>query len=268
MSAQHLPLLKLHRRSDTRPLNEETVVGLVGSIKEVGIINPLRVRPMGDAWEISAGSHRFEAAARLGLETVPCVVYADDDLHAELVMIDENLMRAELLPSDRARQTIRRKAIYEELHPGTKAGVAGAEARWNADAKLASASFADATAAATGKSTRVVQRDAERGEKVIDEVLDLIRGTPLDTGTYLDRIKRLPPNEQFTAAKRDLTVAREQRKPVKPSDPPRNEFELINAEHRALVRAWENARPEARERFMGDCGLVLDGEPVMDRRYA
>jgi hypothetical protein len=49
-----------------------------------------------------------------------------DYLHAELAMIDENLCRVELSPSDRARQTARRKAIYLELHPETADHVAGA----------------------------------------------------------------------------------------------------------------------------------------------
>lgn len=51
------------------------------------------------------------------------------------------------------------------------------------------------------------------GEKVIDEVIDMITGTPLDTGTYLAKIKRLPPNEQVIAARRDLAISRQAGKP-------------------------------------------------------
>lgn len=97
-------------------------------------------------------------------------------------MIDENLCRAELSPADRAKQTARRKAIYVELHPGTAAGVAGASARWDASVNLAPAFTAD-TASATGKGERTIQRDAERGEAVEAEILDMIRGTHLDTGS-------------------------------------------------------------------------------------
>lgn len=96
-------------------------------------------------------------------------------------MIDENLCRAELSPSERARQTARRKAIYEELNPETKVGGAPAKAIGGrasavaqgkdvANANLADASFTADTAAKTGQSERVVQRDAERGDKIIDEV--------------------------------------------------------------------------------------------------
>lgn len=210
MLAQDLPLETLHCRPDKRSLNEAAIPGLVDSIREIGLINPLRVRQDGDGWEIIAGAHRYEAARRIGLAAIPCIVYDNDDIHAELVMIDENLMRVDLRPSERAQQTVRRKEIYEILHPETKHG--GDRVSEQVD-NLSTCSFADATAKATGKDPRTVRRDAERGEKVIDEVLDLIRGTPIDTGAYLDKIKKLPPNEQFVAATRDLKESREKPKP-------------------------------------------------------
>jgi hypothetical protein len=81
---------------------------------------------------------------------------------------------------------------------------------------LSAASFAAETAKATGKDERSVRRDDERGEKVIPEVLEMISGTKLDTGTYLDRIKNLPPNEQVFAAKRDLAELRRSQSKPKP----------------------------------------------------
>jgi hypothetical protein len=115
-------------------------------------------------------------------------------------MIDENLCRAELSPIDRAKQTARRKAIYLELHPET---AHGANLEGAGVAKLATPeipAFAVATAGLTGQSERAVRRDVERGDKIINEVADLIRGTKLDTGAYLDKLKKLPPNDQFVAA--------------------------------------------------------------------
>ena len=106
-------------------------------------------------------------------------------MRAEFVMIDENLCRAELSPADRAKQTARRRAIYLELHPETAAHVAGAHAsnsaQGNAAANFAVASFARATAEATGEAERTVRLDAERGEKVSEQALNLVRGTALDT---------------------------------------------------------------------------------------
>lgn len=107
---------------------------------------------------------------------------------AELAMIDENLCRAELSPSDRARQTFRRKEIFETIHGPAKANSAkAANAIMGRGDKDVNANLADTfvedTSLATGLSERTVQRDAERGEKVIAEVLDMVRGTKLDTGT-------------------------------------------------------------------------------------
>lgn len=86
----------------------------------------------------------------------------DDDLHAELAMIDENLCRAELSPADRAAQTARRKAIYLELHPETAEHVAGGRGNSTAANFAAVPAFATATSEATGKAERTVRLDAER----------------------------------------------------------------------------------------------------------
>ena len=123
---------------------------------------------------------RLSACRSLGLAEITAIEVTDDDLHAELAMIDENLCRAELSPSDRAKQTARRKAIYLELHPETAEHVAGGKAK-NAAADFAAApSFTKATAAVTGAAERTVRLDAERGEKVIDAAIDIIRGTVPD----------------------------------------------------------------------------------------
>ncbi|MDR7034516.1 ParB N-terminal domain-containing protein [Mesorhizobium sp. BE184] len=197
----------IDRRSDARPLDSATIDGLTQSIKVVGLINPIRVRPVGERYEIVSGHHRFGVCAFLDWAEIPCIVADDDDLHAELAMIDENLMRAELSASERAVQTARRKAIHLELHPETAQHVAGAHAsnrlQGNASANFAPA-FAAETAKATGQSERTVQLHVERGEKVIGAALDIIRGTKLDTGVYLDKLKRLSASDQITAAKRDV----------------------------------------------------------------
>jgi ParB-like chromosome segregation protein Spo0J len=198
-----LPIEKIRLRPDARSIEAATVLGLTESIATVGLINPIRVRAVDDGWEVIAGAHRLAACANLGLVEIGADVVADNDLLAELAMIDENLCRAELSPADRARQTARRKAIYIELHPETENGATGVGRGPEERAER----FTSETAKVTGNSERVVQRNAERGEKVIGEVLDLIKGTSLDSGSYLDKIKKLPPNEQMKAATRDLAFA-------------------------------------------------------------
>ena len=92
----------------------------------------------------------------------------------------------------------RRKAIYEELHPETKAGVAGASARWNGTDANENSAFASATSDAIGKSRRSVEIAAARGEALGDD-LGAVTGTSLDKGVELDALAKLPKDEGSSA---------------------------------------------------------------------
>lgn len=216
---QQIALDLIFTRKDARKLDDAAVRGLVSSISEVGIINPLRVRPVmrhvagveTDAYEVTAGAHRLKAARKIGLETVPCIVADDDDLHAELAMIDENLMRAELGTGDRNAALARRRAIYLELHPETAAGKAqalgmNAAIGNNVDAQRAP-TFSEATADAIGVSKRFVEVAAELGEKIAPEVVEMVRGTEKDAKTYFMAMKDMPAEQQIAKVKRDLETA-------------------------------------------------------------
>ena len=106
-----IPIHEIHRRSDARPLNNDALAGLAESIEQMA--SSIRSASAG-WWRLRsvAGAHRFAACDLLGHREIASIVVDDDDLHAELAMIDENLCRAELSPADRAKQTARRKAIY------------------------------------------------------------------------------------------------------------------------------------------------------------
>ncbi|MHB2265684.1 ParB N-terminal domain-containing protein [Aliihoeflea sp. PC F10.4] len=211
-SARFISLKDIRRRPDAREINRENVEGIKASIQEVGLLSPVIVRhAAGSTFELIAGNHRFMAVQELGEPDILALDLADlDDLKAELAMIDENLRRADPSPAERSAQVARRKAIYEELHPEARHGGDRSEPnRKSCDLKSQSENsdverFTVNTAAATGRSERAVQLDAERGEKVIPEALNMVRGTKLDTGAYLDKLKRLPPNDQVHAVKRDL----------------------------------------------------------------
>jgi ParB family chromosome partitioning protein len=260
-----LPIEKIVRRSDGRALELSTVAALAESIATVGLINPIRVRIAGDGYEVIAGAHRLEASKSLGLTDIDADIVAADDLHAELAMIDENLCRAELSPSDRASQTARRKAIYLELHPETGHGKATA----NKDDNLSS--FASETAKASGRDERTVQRDAERGEKIVPAVLTYIAGTVLDTGVYMDKLKRVRGGEQMAMAKRDLAYANQQERERQKSGiarriktvVPLDDDDVREKQVEALMSAWNKASAEARQDF-----LARIDTPVFDRSAA
>jgi hypothetical protein len=120
-----LPIEKIISRKDARKLDERTIGAIRMSIEEVGLLHPLRVRPTKietapnqfvNGWEVTLGRHRLEALKIMGSETVPCIVVDDDDLHAELAMIDENLCRAELSAAERARSIARKKQLYDIIN--------------------------------------------------------------------------------------------------------------------------------------------------------
>jgi len=266
----NLPTDKISLRADARSLSPESVAALEASIAEVGLISPIRVRALGDGWEVIAGAHRLEAHRNLGLVDIAAIIADSDDLHAELAMIDENLCRAELGPAERARHTARRKAIYLELHPET---AHGGDRRSDQVANSATRSFAEETAAISGQSARTVRQDAERGEKVYEGAIAIIKGTALDTGVFLDKLKKLTPSEQVVVAKRELAWLKQQqrenakkgiaRRVVKLADEPLTDEDAREKQVAALMAAWNKASAEARQEF-----LERIDTPVFDRSAA
>ena len=82
---------------------------------------------------------------------------------------------------DRVSQTARRKASYEKLNGHGHGDNKGHGGKFEPSRQVGDTErFTADTAKAPGASARSVQRDAERGEKVIPEVIDMIRGTKLD----------------------------------------------------------------------------------------
>lgn len=76
---------------------------LVNSIKSVGLLTPIIVRPReAGGYEIIAGHRRHYACTLLGMETVPTIVKEIDDDDAAILMVDSNLQREDVLPSEKA----------------------------------------------------------------------------------------------------------------------------------------------------------------------
>ena len=75
---------------------------LVESVRTYGILSPLLARPKGDGYELVSGHRRRLAAQKLGLPTVPVLVREMSDDEAVILMVDSNLQRENLLPSEKA----------------------------------------------------------------------------------------------------------------------------------------------------------------------
>ncbi|MBQ9083637.1 MAG: ParB/RepB/Spo0J family partition protein [Clostridia bacterium] len=104
-SIQQLPVVQLHNFTN-HPFSvrdDEEMAALTESIRENGILNPILVRPAkGGGYEILAGHRRTCAARQLGMKEVPALVRELDDDAATILMVDSNLQREKILPSEKA----------------------------------------------------------------------------------------------------------------------------------------------------------------------
>ena len=102
-----LPLERLHRfpHHPYKVEDNEEMEALTESIRECGILNPLLVRRMESSetdYELISGHRRAYAAAKAGLETVPAFVVSLDRNEAAIALVDSNLHREHILPSEKA----------------------------------------------------------------------------------------------------------------------------------------------------------------------
>ena len=100
-----------------RVKEDEEMEQLKKSIHESGVLVPALARPAEDGYELISGHRRMAACAALGLETMPVIVRDMTDEEAVIAMVDSNLQREHLLPSEKA---FAYKMKYEAMkHQGT-----------------------------------------------------------------------------------------------------------------------------------------------------
>ncbi|MBQ8782835.1 MAG: ParB/RepB/Spo0J family partition protein [Clostridia bacterium] len=86
-------------------LDNDEMNNLIESIQQKGVISPIVVRPLEnttDEYEIISGHRRLRASVKAGLETVPALIYAVTRDEAAIMLVDSNLHREHILPSERA----------------------------------------------------------------------------------------------------------------------------------------------------------------------
>ena len=143
-------------------LDNEEMNELIKSVQQHGIISPLIVRPIEgktDEYEIISGHRRFRAAQKAGLTEVPALIYALNRDEAAIMLVDSNLHREHLLPSEKA---FAYKLKYDALrHQGTSSQL-GTKLRTD-----------ELIARENGESRNQVQRYIRLTE-LIPELLDLM----------------------------------------------------------------------------------------------
>lgn len=103
---QRLALSKLHPFKDHpfRVLDDDRMMETVESVKEYGVLVPIIARPMADGgYEIVSGHRRKRACELAGMNEIPAIVRDLDDDEAVIIMVDSNLQRENILPSERAK---------------------------------------------------------------------------------------------------------------------------------------------------------------------
>lgn len=145
--------------------DDEEMEKTVDSIKQFGVLNPVIVRPMDNGlFEIVSGHRRCHASALAGLESVPGIVRNLDDDEATILMVDSNLQRETILPSERAMAL---KMRYEAMkHQGERKDLTSSQigTKLRTDAELAEI---------MGESRNQIQRYIKLND-LVPELMDMV----------------------------------------------------------------------------------------------
>ena len=164
---QEIPLGELHpfKNHPFKVKDDAAMQDTVDSVREYGVLVPAIARPdPGGGYELIAGHRRHHASELAGKETMPVIIRDLDDDAATIIMVDSNLQREELLPSERA---FAYKMKLEALkHQGARTDLTSVQL----GQKLSSR---DQVAKAAGESAIQIQRFIRLTE-LIPELLDMV----------------------------------------------------------------------------------------------
>ncbi len=188
---RNIPLSELHpfRDHPFRVVDDEKMEETVDSIREYGVLVPIIARPKEEGgYEIVSGHRRCHASKKAGLETVPVIVRNMDDDEATIIMIDSNLQRENLLPSERAKAyKMKLDAIKRQ---GKRNDLTSGQIGPKLESKRSNAIVADEA----GASIKQIQRYIRLTE-LIPDLLDMVDDKKLNFNSAVE-ISYLPPEEQ------------------------------------------------------------------------
>ena len=167
---QQIPIGELFpfKNHPFKVLDDESMQRTVESVEQYGVLSPLIARPRPEGgYEIISGHRRQHAAQLAGLDTLPVIVRQMDDDAAVLLMVDSNLQRENILPSERAF------AYKMKLEALKNQGARSDLTCGQFGHKLNSAKARDIVADESGDNARNVQRFI-RLTNLIPELLDMV----------------------------------------------------------------------------------------------
>ena len=166
---QQIPIGELHPFTNHpfKVVDDEAMTRTVESIAQFGVLAPLiaRPRPDGDGYEIISGHRRQFAAKMAGLETLPVIVRNMDDDAATILMVDSNLQREHISPSERA--------FAYKMKMDAMKRTAGRPSKENSRQVVGNFETADLIGKESGESGRQVQRFI-RLTNLIPELLNMV----------------------------------------------------------------------------------------------
>ena len=191
--------IKVNRdRSDIIP---DDVRELADSMRELGLLTAIT---LDSTYTLIAGLHRLEAAKLLGWKSIECIVLDLSGLQAELAEIDENIIRRNIHSLDYGDLLLRRKQIYEALHPETRHGGDRKSekikfAKCNLDSPVKS--FVQDTADKMGVDPSTVSRQLQTARNLTSAAKEILRAADMTvTKKAALQLSRLPPERQKEAA--------------------------------------------------------------------
>lgn len=169
-SAMEIEINRIHAFKDHpfKVLDDEKMADLVESVKTYGVLTPVLLRSDGEnGYEMISGHRRMHAAVIAGLETIPAIVRELSDDDAVIAMVDANIQREELLPSEKAFAY--RMKLNAMKHQGYRTDITSGQNGQKSKGVVSR----DILAEQVGESTRNVQRYIRLTE-LIPELLDMV----------------------------------------------------------------------------------------------
>lgn len=250
-----------------RPIDPDYATFLAASFEGKGVLTPIVVTPRGDGFKLAEGGHRHAAMGLLGWTDLVVGEHVRieemDEFDRRLREIDENLIRNDLNPLDRALFLAERRKVYEERnkvhgHGGDRKSQKFAEEGKSQTLRLGFAPrFTTDVADKVGLSERAVQLALHIAEKLDPVAIAKLRGTKIERNQQaLLALCDLPADKQIAAAR---TIAEGEAKTVSearvaigvdkaPSTDPQPRILSL------LLDAWSKASRTTKANFLAEIG--------------
>ena len=204
---QKIPISELvpFKNHPFKVVDDEAMLRTTESIAQFGVLTPLIARPLEDGgYQIISGHRRAHAAEAAGLMEVPVIVRDMDDDAATVLMVDSNLQRESILPSERA---FAYKMKLEAMkHQGERTDLQGDGTSGQIGQKLGGTVSRDILAEQAGDSSRNVQRFI-RLTNLIPELLDMVDQKQISFNPAVELSYLTPEEQQHVIEAMDFTQA-------------------------------------------------------------